>query len=52
MSDKQHQHNDDLVKQHEAGGHKHHSEQHKKHAAGHTHNSEMVKKMCMGGKAK
>jgi hypothetical protein len=41
--------NDDFVSQHEAGGHKHHKHEFKKHAAGFKHHMDGVMAMCGGG---
>lgn len=43
---------DDFISQHEAGDHKHHKHEFKKHAAGHTHHMDMVEAMCYGGMTK
>jgi|APCry1669189034_1035192.scaffolds.fasta_scaffold01063_11 hypothetical protein len=45
-------HHDDFISQHETGGHKHHSNMYKAHAAGHKPHAEHVKAMCGGGMAK
>lgn len=42
---------DEFIAQHEAGGHKHHRHEFKKHAAGHTHHMDHVAAMHKGGKA-
>ena len=41
---------DDFITQHSAGGHGHHKEHFKKHAAGHEHEMDKVARMCKGGK--
>jgi hypothetical protein len=40
---------DDFISMHEAGGHKHHKHEFKKHAAGHKHHMDHVMAMCGGG---
>jgi hypothetical protein len=40
------------LKMHEEGGHKHHSEHYKEHAAGHKMHDDHVKAMCGGGYSK
>ena len=41
---------DDFITKHSHGGHVHHKEHSKKHAAGHEHEMDKVARMCKGGK--
>jgi hypothetical protein len=42
----------DIIKEHSAGGHMHHSEHYKDHSAGHMLEQDKVAKMCKGGMSK